>query len=110
MIRATTPTLRLTINSCTGDTVDLSLARNVYVTIQQGSKVINLSGDEVTYEGNVVSVFLSQENSLALNENEMVKIQVNWTYLAEDEQTILRAATNVGRIMISEQLLKQVLE
>lgn len=110
MVQATTPTFRLTINSCTGDTVDLSLARNVYVTIQQGSKVINLSGDEVTYEGNVVSVFLSQEKSLALNEKEMAKIQVNWTYLAEDEKTILRAATNVGRIMISEQLLKQVLE
>ena len=110
MVRATTPTFRLTINSCSGDAVDLSLARNVYVAIKQGSKTIELTGDELEYDGNVVSVFLPQEKSLELSENEMAKVQVNWTYLGEDGETILRAATNVGHIMISEQLIKRVIE
>lgn len=110
MVRATTPTFKLTISSRAGDPIDFSLARNIYVTIQQGSTIIELSNDDIKYDGNVISIFLPQNKSIKLTEKEAAKIQVNWTYYDEDGKTILRAATNVGRIMISEQLLQRVLE
>ena len=110
MVRATTPTFSLRIKDLQGNPVDLSIASNIYVAIKQGSKTIEFTGDELDYQENIVYVFLTQEKSLELSENELAKIQVNWTYLGTDGRTKLRAATNVGKIMITEQLIKRVIE
>lgn len=107
MVRATTPTFELTV---TGEAVDLSQAENVYVAIKQRNLTIEMTGDELSIVGNKVSCYLSQEKSLQLIEGANAKIQVNWTYLAQDGQTVLRAATCVGSIPITEQLIQRVIE
>ena len=106
MIRATTPTLTLTIS---GDSVDLTAATNVYVTIAQGINEITLTDDALTLTENTVSCFLTQEQALTLAGNSPAKIQVNWTYTDSDED-VKRAATKVVTIQIGEQLLKRVIE
>lgn len=105
MIRATTPTLTLTIS---GDSVDLTAAANIYVTIAQGCNEITLTDDALTVTENTVSCFLTQEQALTLT-NAPAKIQVNWTYTDADGST-KRAATKVVIIQIGEQLLKRVIE
>lgn len=104
MIRGTTPTFRLTIS---GD-VDLSLADNVYVSIKQGNTYVELTGDELEIDGNVISCYLSQEKSLRLIENVKAKIQVNWLY-NDAYGNVKRDATVVKEITIGEQLIKRVL-
>ena len=106
MIRATTPTFTLTV---TGKPVDLSLAENVYVTLKQGSYALELTGEDLTIDENVISCFLNQEQSLRFTENSPAKIQVNWTYIDPDGITVRRAATKVKEIPISEQLMKRVI-
>ncbi len=106
MIRATTPTFNLTIS---GDSVDLTQATSVYVTIAQGNTIITLTGDDLTVTEDMISCFLNQEQALSLLGNSPAKIQVNWTY-ADATDTVKRAATKVVTIQIGEQLLKRVIE
>ena len=105
MIRGTTPTFRLTISGG----VDLSLAEHVYVAIRQGPILIELTGDELEIDANVVSCYLTQEKSLLLTEGAKAKIQVNWTYPPEQSGVVKRAATVVKDILIGEQLIRRVL-
>lgn len=106
MIRGTTPTFRLTISGG----VDLSLADHVFVAIQQGPITLELTGDELEIDGNVISCYLTQEKSLKLVERSKAKLQVNWTYAAETPGAgERRAATVVKEITIGEQLLRRVL-
>lgn len=108
MIRGTTPTFTFTI---TNETVDLTAAENVYVTIKQGSKEITKSGEDLDVEARVVSVFLNQEESLSLSETMDAEVQINWTYLDPVDNTIVRrAATKVKSIKVTKQLLKRVIE
>ncbi len=108
MIRGTTPTF-----SCTLDeeaNVDLMQAKHVYFTIAQLGKTITKAGEDIEIEdGRTVSVFLSQEESLQLRENQTAKIQLNWTYVGADG-VVRRAATSVKEIKLGEQLLRQVIE
>ena len=108
MIRGTTPTFRLTIQPKQGQSVDLSLADNVYVAIKQGNTTIELTGDELEIDENVVSCYLTQEKSLKLVENASAKIQVNWTY-TDISNAVKRAATIVKEIRVGEQLIRRVL-
>ena len=105
MIRATTPTFIFTIKS---DTLDLTQAESIYVTFSQGSKKITKDGEDVTIDGTkTVSVWLTQEESLALSEGEM-EVQINWTY--EDAYgNHRRAATVVKSICVTNQLLRRIL-
>lgn len=89
--------------------MDLSLAENVYVTLKQGSYALELTGEDLTIDQNVISCFLDQEQSLRFTENSPAKIQVNWTYIDTDGVTVRRAATKVKEIPISEQLMKRVI-
>ena len=107
MIRGTTPTFRLTIQPKQGS-VDLSVADNVYVAIKQGNTTIELTGDELEIDENVISCWIPQEKSLRLVEGAAAKIQVNWTYTDESANT-KRAATVVKQITIGEQLIRRVL-
>ena len=104
MIRATTPTITITIN---GD-VDLTLADEVYVSITQANTQIELSGDDLEVGAKTVSCWLSQEQSLRLVSGLAARVQVNWLY-TDMGGVVQRRATEIGSIDIGEQLIKRVL-
>ena len=105
MIRATTPTFVLTIRS---DTLDLSQADKIYVTFSQGSKKITKSDNDISLDPpRTVSVWLTQEESLALSEGEM-ECQINWVY-HDAYGNDRRAATVIKRICVTKQLLRRIL-
>ena len=107
IVRGTTPTFRLTIPGA-----DLSAARNVYVSIVQGGESFEMTGQELEITGtnhNVVECYLSQANSLKLVEGIDGEIQVNWTYLDVDGETIRRAGTKAKTFHVDKQLLKRVI-
>ena len=107
MIRGTTPTFTFTIQS---QTLDLTEAQNVYVTIEQGRTVIEKTGESLDVEAKKVSVYLSQDESMKLCEG-AADVQINWTYLDPvDGVTVRRAATVVKTIQINKQLLRRVIE
>lgn len=106
MIRATTPTFTFTIKS---DTLDLSEANNIYVTLAQGGRTVTKTGEDIELTvPRTVSVFLTQEESLALMEGSM-DVQLNWTY-ADSGGNARRAATKPKTISVTKQLLKRVIE
>lgn len=105
MIRGTTPTLTLTIRN---ETVDLSEAANIYVTLRQGVKEITVSDGLEIGTPRTVQVFLTQEQSLGLVEGK-AEIQVNWTYPDPISGAPRRAATKVKTIPIDKQLLRRVI-
>ena len=108
MIRGTTPTFTFTI---VNETVDLTEAENVYVTIRQGSKEITKTGEDLEVAARTVNVFLNQEESLSLSETVQAEVQINWTYLDPIDNTIVRrAATKVKSVSVTKQLLKRVIE
>lgn len=107
MIRGTTPTITFTIQN---QDVDLTAAENVYVTFAQGMTVIQKSNDNLEIEARTVSVWLTQEESLKLADGSNCEVQINWTFLAADGETVRRAATEVKTINIGKQLLKRVIE
>ena len=102
MVRATTPTLTLHIAD---DSIDLTEARAVYVTVAQGATVITKTGDDLEVSENSVSCRLTQEESLTLRPG-TAEVQVNWTYLDLDSTT-RRASTTVKTIRIEQQLLQE---
>lgn len=107
MIRATTPTFMFTIQSTT---LDLTTANNIYVSIVQGDNEILKTGDDVTLSApRTISVWLTQEESLALVEGASLEVQVNWTYL-DIQNNVRRAATKPKSIPVTKQLLKRVIE
>lgn len=107
MIRGTTPTFTFTIKN---QDIDLGAAQNVYVTLAQGSKLIEKTGTDLEIETRTVSVFLTQKESLQLLEGSNCEIQINWTYLDIDGETVRRAATKVKSIPISKQLLRREIQ
>lgn len=107
MVRATTPNFTLRIKS---DKLDLNKVKDVYVTIKQNNLEYDLTGESLTIDKNKINCYLTQEQSLALKEEQDAKVQVNWIYFAEDGVTILRGATKTKKIEITEQLLRRLLE
>ena len=106
MIRATTPTFKFTIKS---ETLDLNQADSIYVTFAQGSRKITKDGDDVKLEGErVVSVWLTQEESLALSEGPL-ECQINWIY-HDAYGNYRRAATIIKQICVTKQLLRRIIE
>ena len=101
MIRGTTPTFQLKLIS---DSVDLTLAENVYATFKQKGKPITKTDDEIEVSATQVDVYLSQEETLSFCHG-MVDIQLNWTY--EDGQ---RACSKIVTILANRNLLERVLE
>ena len=99
--RYTTPTFTLTF---TEDALDLTQAQNVYVTFRSGDVLMTKTGADLTIAEKSIGVYLSQEETAKFRIG-YVEIQVNWT-MAPDK----RAASNVVRFPISEQLLMAVIE
>lgn len=100
MVQATTPTFVLTLPQ----TVDLSEAENVYFTLRQGSVEISKTGDELTIDGQTVSVYLTQAETLGISVGQ-ARLQLNWTYANGG-----RACTNIAHVAVTENLLKEVVE
>lgn len=97
--KGTTPTFHLLFNS---DTLDLTTATNVYVTLT-GQTTITKSGEDLAVEEKSIDVHITQEESLALGEG-VIEIQANWTYGSE------RAASTIVRHRMTRQLLGEVIE
>lgn len=100
MVQATTPTFVLTLP----DTVDLSQAANIYFSLRQKNVLIEKTGDDLTVDGQTVSVYLSQEETLQIVSG-AAQIQLNWTYANGS-----RACSNIVSVQVSENLLKEVVE
>ena len=98
--RGTTPTFVLTF---TEQTLDLTTAANVYVTFTSGTSILTKTGEDLTVEAKQISVYLSQEETLAFSDT--VRIQANWT-----TATGSRAASEIVTYVMSDQLLRKVVE
>lgn len=98
MTQATTPTFVLTLPG----SVDLSLAENVYFSLCQNAISIVKETNDLLISGNVVSVYLSQVDTVRLIPG-TAQIQLNWTYADKS-----RACSNIISVKIDENLLKDV--
>lgn len=99
--RGTTPTFTLVLDD---DELDLTAARNVYVSFSSRDNELEKTGDDIVVRAKEVDVYLSQEETLAFSELQ-VGIQVNWTYLNGN-----RCASNIAVYTFSKQLLDRVVE
>lgn len=106
MVRGTTPTFSLVIK---GDhNLDLTQANKVFVNIRQRDLNIELTGDNLYVEAQVVNCFLPQDESLKLQPGP-ADIQVNWVYPPASDGIIRRNATIVYEMYVSKQLLERVI-
>ena len=72
MVQATTPTFVLTLPN----TVDLSIAQNIYFSIEQGQVKMMKTGTDLSVDGQNVSVYFSQAETLQFKEGNAL-IQLN---------------------------------
>lgn len=100
MVQATTPTFILTLPS----DVDLGEAAHVYFTLKQKNAEIVKEDTDLTIDGNEVSVYLSQAETLQLVSG-AAQIQLNWTYANGS-----RACSNIVSVQVTENLLKEVVQ
>lgn len=97
MYRGTTPTLILTLPEGTDFT-----GCTVYVTLADQTKKEILRTTDIDIDENVISLYLSQEQTLALPW--LVYVQVNWTY--GDGK---RACSNIVAFDTKRNLINEVL-
>lgn len=102
MVRGTTPTLTLHILD---ETIDLTQAENVYITIKQEKYTLTKTTPQLELTTNTINCYLTQEESLRFSEG-TADVQVNWTY--QNNGIIYRAATKIKSIQIGPQLLARV--
>ena len=100
MVQATTPTFVLTLPN----DVDPSDFANIYFTLRQKNVLIEKTGTDLTIDGQTVSVYLSQAETLQLVPG-AAQIQLNWTYANGS-----RACSNIASVQVTENLLKEVVE
>ncbi len=63
MRQGTTPTIQITIND-----IDLNEMQNIYVVFEQNGYILKKESSDLDIEGNVISVSLSQEETLNFKE------------------------------------------
>lgn len=63
MRQGTTPTIQITIND-----IDLNEMQNIYVVFEQNGYILKKESSDLDVEGNVISVLLSQEETLKFKE------------------------------------------
>ena len=90
MVQATTPTFILTLPN----DIDLGEAAHVYFT----------EDSDLTIDGNEVSVYLSQAETVKLSVGAAL-LQLNWTYANS-----ARACSNIVSVQVTENLLKEVVQ
>ena len=101
--RGTTPTITFTLDD---DDLDLTLAKNVYVTFKYGNKTVTKSTvkNELEISANTITVTLTQQETLDFGESK-VEVQVNWTY-----NNGIRWSTDCASYRVSKQLLDEVVD
>ena len=105
MYKGITPTFTFTLP----EDVNLSNASSVYVTFADyyGKELLTKTGNEIEVSGNVVNVYLTQDETLGFPTG-TVNAQINWTY-AEDGKT-KRACSDIVRAFFAKNLQNKVLE
>ena len=103
MIRGTTPTFVLNLET---DTIDLTEANNVYISLETDSvEMLKQNGDEgVEIQPHQISVYLTQAETLQFAEKSKIEIQVNWTYANGS-----RGCTDIARVSVGRNLVDKVL-
>lgn len=106
MYKLTTPTITFTLP----DTVDMTTAEELYVTFatRQSRPIFEKTKDDLEITTNTVGVFLSQEETQQLT-GEVVKVQLNWTYIDEEDNIKKRACSNIVDISVKENLKKEII-
>lgn len=97
--RGTTPTFTLSFE---GTDVDLTGAKDVYVTFVGKGQKITKTGEDLVVDQKSISVFLTQSDSLKLPVGD-VELQANWTY-ADGR----RCASDCVTYKFTKQLLEKV--
>ena len=108
MVQATTPTFILTLQ----DDVDLTIAENVYFSMQQGCTHLDKAVDktDIGDDGKTVSIYLTQEETLRFNKG-VADIQLNWTYpSSQNGGRVLRACSEIVSVPVSRNLMQEVVE
>lgn len=101
MIKYTTPTITLTVES-----IDIT-PHDVYVTLEQGNKELTKKGADLIkqFEDDTTLTFvLTQEESASFDFSKSVSVQVNW--ITSDG---VRAATEIRSIPVMRNLLDKVI-
>jgi hypothetical protein len=97
MIRGTTPTIRF------GVPFDPSTAKKIWITFSQnGEEVFTISEEDCTFEGNEISSVLTQANTLMLNDEYDVEIQLRVSFDGDDFDKAIASdiiTRSVGRIL-----------
>ena len=103
MIRGTTPTFVLNLET---DTIDLTEANNVYISLETDSvEMLKQNGDEgVEIQPHQISVYLTQAETLQFAEKSKIEIQVNWTYANGS-----RGCTDIAKVSVGRNLVYKVL-
>ena len=99
MVQATTPTFVLTLPQ----TVNLGEAQNVYLTFDQIGRKITKTSEDLTIDGNLVTVSFTQAETVLMSVGQ-AKLQLNWTYADGS-----RACSNIVSIEVTKNLLNEVL-
>ncbi len=107
MIRGTTPTFTFTLKD---DSIDLSEALDLIVTIKQSGKRIDIPASDLEIDGGTVSLYLTQEQSLKLTEGVDAWVQINWIYTNPRSGSPRRAATKPKSFCVGPQYYERVME
>ena len=98
MIQGTTPTFILTLPN----TVDLTGVKNLYFTLEQGNVKLVKTGEDLSVEGQEISVYLDQKETLMFASGR-ANLQLNWTYDGGR-----RACSDIKSVPVGPNLLKEV--
>lgn len=101
VLRGTTPTVILRFAE---PNLDLTEAKNVYVTFSSNLKSVTKSGEDLVVEPNAISVYLSQKDTLGFQLDE-VEVQANWTYDGKK-----RSGSSIAKISVDRNLLMKEVE
>lgn len=99
MVQATTPTFILTLPA----TVDLSQTAHIAFSLVQGRTKIKKEDNQLEVNGQAVSVYLTQEDTLKFQAGQ-AKLQLNWSYADGS-----RACSNIIDVNIFPNLLTEVM-
>ena len=96
----TTPTLVLTF---TEQSLDLTQAASVYVTLRSGTNYMTKTGTALTVAAKTITISLTQAEVGNFGTG-AIEIQANWTDASGN-----RFASDIANVTITEQLLNRVI-
>lgn len=100
IVVATTPTFQLILP----DEVDTSIIEHLKFSLVQGSTEVVKDLDSSAIDGQIVSVYLDQNDTLQLEEGN-AEFQLNWTYAGGS-----RDCSRIVKIRVLKNLYAEVIE